>query len=147
MNGGVPVAGMEARLGLTAQLPLGKVHLAAAAADYLTAPSLYVSACLRMEGKHYKDSGACYIGEGFRGSRTEISRDIPSKVKNKLLYLIIKQDMHIRWVSWILEAVYAKLRIPSQCIYQTARSLTIPNETQRKRELYNRDRFQGKLQC
>lgn len=38
------MAGMEAHFGLTAQLPLGKVHLAAAAADYLTAPSLYMSA-------------------------------------------------------------------------------------------------------
>ena len=100
--------------------------------------------------KLYKDSGAYYIREGFRGSRSGACWNIPSEVKNKLSHLILlidKEDAHVLWVLWILEAVYATLRILRQSIDQVVRSLAISSEAQRKRGLCIRTRLQDKLLC
>ena len=77
--------------------------------------------------KLFKDLGACYIGEGFRGSGSETCWDIRSEVKNKLYLLLLpaKQEIHVGWVLWILEAECVTLRILYQRIYQVVRSLTV----------------------
>lgn len=103
-----------------------------------------------MKDKLYKHSRACYTDEGVRGFRSGARWDFSSEVKNRLSYfilLIAKHHIHVWWVLWILETVYATLRILSQLICQVVKSLTISGEAQRKRRLCIRTGLQYKLLC